>query len=109
MLVRASFFFLTTQKGTKLMAETITEALPLSIDLLISHACGNPDREWDLDKTYEENMQSDGGWNIYRIELHCVAFKVSARKVDDGVFDQEKEVWITPPHYEVRSYEIEDC
>lgn len=81
----------------------------LTLDHLLADACSNPDVNWDVSLSLEENEKAADGWSTYRIELHCVAYTISAKKVEEGVMNQETEEWMTPPKYEIRSFTKENC
>jgi len=68
----------------------------LTIDHLLAHSCSS------LDVFDDEGLSSE--WNIYVIKLHCVEYRVIAKPVTEGVYDQKKEDWILPPKYKIRSY-----
>lgn len=76
-----------------------------TIDHLLADSCSNPDIDWDVDKSYDENMANAEGWMHYDIGLHCVYYRISARKIEDGEMNQETGEWITPPKFEIRSAE----
>ena len=46
----------------------ITSANLLSV--ILDSACSNPSME-------------DPGWNVYRVETHCIGFEITARKHED--------------------------
>jgi len=74
----------------------------ITLDHLLADSCSNPDNAFDPNKSLEENKNPEG-WNRYVIELHCITYTISARKVTDGHYDQQNNQWIIPPHFEIRS------
>lgn len=75
----------------------------LTLDHLLADSCSNPDVAFDPNVDYQEFVDSAEGWNRYVIELHCITYTISAKKVTDGHYDQENCSWIIPPHFDIRS------
>lgn len=63
------------------------------LEEILNNACSNPAYLEIGDNTFGD--QIDEGFNVYRIETHCVAYEILAKKVMG--------------HWFIKSYEKKDC
>lgn len=66
----------------------------MTIDYLLAYACPS-------------EAPDENGWAKYWIETHCLGFWISARKVAEGVWDDDADDWGTTPRYEVLGWSTE--
>lgn len=64
---------------------------PFTMDYLLAHAC--------------PSHEVEDGWWEYGIELCCISFRVVARKVRDGLWDDSTGNMIAAPEYVIKHYE----